>query len=164
MNHYRHRFEHVENYLHHRPPYLLVDEIQMIGERNIVTAKLVAQEDAFIAGHFPGAPIFPGAMMQEFITQSAGILIAANFNPMESYDTSDPSHNEYALGVLMKVNSARYRSFARPGDRLEANIRLNEIIDNLFDFTGRITVREVEIMRIDFRLSNIRSALLNEPA
>ena len=164
MNHYRHRFEHVENYLPHRPPYLLVDEIQMIGERNIVTAKLVAQEDAFIAGHFPGAPIFPGAMMQEFVTQSAGILIAANFNPMESYDTSDPSHNEYALGVLMKVNSARYRSFARPGDRLEANIRLNEIIENLFDFTGRITVREAEIMRIDFRLSNIRSALLNEPA
>ena len=164
MNHYRHRFEHVENYLHHRPPYLMVDEIQMIGESNIVTAKLVAQEDAFIAGHFPGAPIFPGAMMQEFVTQSAGILIAANFNPMESYDTSDPSHNEYALGVLMKVNSARYRSFARPGDRLEANIRLNEIIENLFDFTGRITVRETEIMRIDFRLSNIRSALLNEPA
>ena len=164
MNHYRHRFEHVENYLHHRPPYLLVDEIQMIGERIIVTTKLVAQEDAFIAGHFPGAPIFPGAMMQEFITQSAGILIAANFNPMESYDTSDPSHNEYALGVLMKVNSARYRSFARPGDRLEANIRLNEIIENLFDFTGRITVRETEVMRIDFRLSNIRSALLNEPA
>ena len=142
----------------------MVDEIQMIGESNIVTAKLVAQEDAFIAGHFPGAPIFPGAMMQEFVTQSAGILIAANFNPMESYDTSDPSHNEYALGVLMKVNSARYRSFARPGDRLEANIRLNEIIENLFDFTGRITVRETEIMRIDFRLSNIRSALLNEPA
>ena len=154
----------MENYLHHRPPYLLVDEIQMIGERNIVTAKLVAQEDAFIAGHFPGAPIFPGAMMQEFITQSAGILIAANFNPMESYDTSDPSHNEYALGVLMKVNSARYRSFARPGDRLEANIRLNEIIENLFDFTGRITVREAELMRNAFRLSNITSALLNEPA
>ena len=64
----------------------------------------------------------------------------------------------------MKVNSARYRSFARPGDRLEANVRLNEIIENLFDFTGRITVRETEIMRIDFRLSNIRSALLNEPA
>ena len=164
MNHYRHRFEHVENYLHHRPPYLLVDKIQAIDEREIVTAKLVTEEDVFIAGHFPGAPIFPGAMMQEFITQSAGILIAANFNPMESYDTSDPSHNEYALGVLMKVNSARYRSFARPGDRLEANIRLNEIIENLFDFTGRITVREAEIMRIDFRLSNIRSALLNEPA
>ena len=164
MNHYRHRFEHVENYLHHRPPYLLVDKIQAIDEREIVTAKLVTEEDVFIAGHFPGAPIFPGAMMQEFITQSAGILIAANFNPMESYDTSDPSHNEYALGVLMKVNSARYRSFARPGDRLEANLRLNEIIENLFDFTGRITVREVEIMRIDFRLSNIRSALLNEPA
>jgi 3-hydroxyacyl-[acyl-carrier-protein] dehydratase len=164
MNHYRHRFEHVENYLHHRPPYLLVDKIQAIDEREIVTAKLVTEEDVFIAGHFPGAPIFPGAMMQEFITQSAGILIAANFNPMESYDTSDPSHNEYALGVLMKVNSARYRSFARPGDRLEANIRLNEIIENLFDFTGRITVRETEIMRIDFRLSNIRSALLNKPA
>jgi 3-hydroxyacyl-[acyl-carrier-protein] dehydratase len=164
MNHYRHRFEHVEKYLHHRPPYLLVDEIQAIDEREIVTAKLVTEEDVFIAGHFPGAPIFPGAMMQEFITQSAGILIAANFNPMESYDTSDPSHNEYALGVLMKVNSARYRSFARPGDRLEANIRLNEIIENLFDFTGRITVRETEIMRIDFRLSNIRSAILTENA
>ena len=59
MNHYRHRFEHVENYLHHRPPYLLVDKIQAIDEREIVTAKLVTEEDVFIAGHFPGAPIFP---------------------------------------------------------------------------------------------------------
>jgi len=98
--------------------------------------------------------------MQELVTQSAGILIAANYNPMESYITSDPKHNEYALGVLVKVDSARYRGFARPGDQLTATVNLNEITGTLFDFSGHLHIQEAEIMKINFRLCNIPSSAL----
>ena len=75
MNYYQHRFETVHEYLHHRSPYLLVEEIHSITERQIITSKRVSANEPWIKGHFPGAPIFPGAMMQELVTQSAGILM-----------------------------------------------------------------------------------------
>ena len=160
MKYYQHRFENIDQYLHHRPPYLLVEKIDSLEERQITTSKQVREEEPWISGHFPGAPVFPGAIMQELVTQSAGILIAANYNPMESYITSDPKHNEYALGVLVKVDSARYRGFARPGDQLTATVNLNEITGTLFDFSGHIHIQEAEIMKINFRLCNIPSSAL----
>ena len=160
MKYYQHRFENIDEYLHHRPPYLLVEKIDSLEERQITTSKQVIEEEPWISGHFPGAPVFPGAIMQELVTQSAGILIAANYNPMESYITSDPKHNEYALGVLVKVDSARYRGIARPGDQLPATVNLNEITGTLFDFSGHIHIQEAEIMKINFRLCNIPSSAL----
>ena len=162
MQYHQHRFEKIEDYLHHRPPYLLVEEIVGIGESDIQTSRTISGEEFFLGGHFPGAPVFPGAMMQELVTQSAGILIAANYNPMETYNTADPDFNEFALGVLIKVTSARYRGFARPGDRLDVSVHLNQVAGALFDFSGKIHVQDREIMRIEFRLSNIKSEMLSQ--
>ncbi|MFM2093221.1 MAG: hypothetical protein RIS70_345 [Planctomycetota bacterium] len=157
---YHHEFPTVEQYLHHRPPYLLVDRIVSISDFEIVTEKSVRGDEFFLAGHFPGAPIFPGAMMQELTTQSAGILIAARHNPMKDFDTSDPHFNEYALGVLVRVQQARYRSFSRPGDRMSVRVTLEEQVGDLFDFRASITVDGHEIMRNAFQLTNVRSTTL----
>ena len=92
-----------------------------ISDDEIQTEKLILEDEPYLTGHFPGAPIFPGALMQEFTTQSAGILIAARHNPMRDFNTEDPFYNEYALGVLAKVSGARYKGFARPGDTMQAH-------------------------------------------
>ena len=160
MPYFEHNFDSVEEYLHHRPPYLLVERIVAIKPREIITERRVAGDEYFLAGHFPGAPIFPGAMLQELTTQSAGVLIAARHNPNREYDTSDPFFNEYALGVLVKVNRARYRSFARPGDTLKVTVSLIERVSDLFDFQAQITVAGQTIMQNSFRLSNIPSSVL----
>jgi len=106
----------------------------------------------------------PGAMMQELSTQSAGILIAANHNPMEVYNTEDPFFNEFALGVLVKVKQARYRGFGRPGDVLEATVTIEEQLDSVFDFACTITCGDRQIMRNKFQLTNIRSDVLQGKA
>lgn len=160
MQLHQYQFEKVTDYLHHRDPYLMVDRIVSIGDRSVETAKLVSGNEFFIPGHFPGAPIFPGAMMQELTTQSAGVLIAAKFNPNSEYDTHDPHFNEYALGVLVKVNSARYKSFARPGDELLVSVTLNDVVSGVFDFSASIKVAGKTIMRNTFQLTNIKSSLL----
>lgn len=160
MPDYHHQFDSIEDYLHHRAPYLLVEEIVSIGEDRIQTRTTLRGDEFFLQGHFPGAPILPGALMQEMTTQTAGILIAARFNPMEEFNTHDPHFNEYALGVLMQVQKARYRSFARPGDTLEIVVELVERADRLFDFRGSVAVGERPIMQNEFRLANIRSNLL----
>ena len=162
MKFHQHQFDNVEDYLHHRAPYLMVDRIVSISDNEIQTEHIVTGEEFFIPGHFPGAPIFPGAMMQEFSTQSAGILIAAKYNPMAQYNTHDPKFNEYALGVLVKVKQARYKGFARPGDTLSMRVVLNEQVSNIFDFSATLTVGEKTIMRNQFTLTNIKSTLLWE--
>lgn len=157
---FQHRFDNVEDYLHHRSPYLLVSEIVEIQDRQIHTRHSVSQDAAFIKGHFPGAHIMPGAMMQELSTQSAGILIAANFNPMETYNTHDPFFNEYALGVLVKVKQARYRGFARPGDVLEVVVKIDEQVGDVFDFSCTIRSADSTVMKNRFQLANIKSSIL----
>lgn len=160
MNPIKHRFDNIESYLHHRPPYLLVEEIVSIEPKQIVTRKTVSGDEFFLQGHFPGSPIFPGAMMQELTTQTAGILIAAEYNPMEKYDTADPFFNEYALGVLVKVKRARYRTFARPGDEMQVTVKLDERVSNVFDFSAKIEVNGTTIMSNAFQLTNVLSTVL----
>ena len=160
MNTFCHRYDSPQGYLHHRPPYLLVDEIISISRCEVVTRKTLRGDEFFLTGHFPGAPILPGAIMQEMSTQSAGVLIAGEYNPMEDYDTSDPDHNPYALGVLVKVNRARFRGFARPGQRIEAHVVLNEQVDQLFDFSATLRADERIIMQNQFQLTNISSSSL----
>ena len=69
---YRHEFSSVEDYLHHRDPYLLVRNVESIGDTSIETSTVVTGDEHFLGGHFPGAPIVPGAMLQEMTTQTAG--------------------------------------------------------------------------------------------
>ena len=164
MKYYQHDFDSIEDYLHHRSPYLLVQKILEIGPQKIVAQTKLSGDEFFIAGHFPGAPILPGAMMQEMSTQTAGILIAARYNPMEEFNTHDPFFNEWALGVLVKVNRARYRGFARPGDLLTVSVELNEQVGEMFDFSATISVGEAKIMQNSFRLTNIASKTLQGTA
>lgn len=160
MIYHQHELKSVEDYLHHRPPYLLVDRIVDLQETEVQTEKRVTGDEFYLQGHFPGAPVFPGAMMQELSTQSAGILIASNFNPMPEYNTHDPHFNEFALGVLVRVRNAKFKGFARPGDTLLTTVRLIEHTESAFDFDAKITVGGRTIMQNSFRLANIESRLL----
>ena len=157
---YQYDFANVEQYLHHRPPYLMVDGIEVLDSTSITTIKHVTGEEFFFPGHFPGAPVFPGAMLQEVATQSAGILIAARHNPMSEYETSDPLFNEYALGVLVRVRASKFRGFVRPGDTIRAQVELIDRLNQQFEFRARLTVGDRMVMRQEFQLANIRSEVL----
>ncbi|MGB7326683.1 MAG: hypothetical protein WBD31_17540 [Rubripirellula sp.] len=160
MTYYEHRFDRVEDYLHHRSPYLLVDRIVSISKDEVQTEKRIGGDEFYLQGHFPGAAVFPGAMMQELSTQSAGVLIAANYNPMQHYDTHDPHFNKFALGVLVRVKGARFRGFAKPGETLQTQVKLVDHTANLFDFAAKILVDGKTIMKNSFQLATVESELL----
>ena len=139
----------------------MVDSIESLEDHAITTIAEVTGKEFYLAGHFPGAPIVPGAILQEMTTQSAGILIAARFNPMEEFNTEDPFFNEYALGVLVRVKGSRFRDFARPGDTLQIRVKLAALIgENFFEFTARVTRCSQLIMSNRFQLTNIPSRSL----
>ena len=65
----------IKTLLHHREPYLLVDKVLEINPHKIKTQKIHTGSEFYIQGHFPGAPVVPGAMQQEMCTQAAGLLL-----------------------------------------------------------------------------------------
>ena len=150
----------IQKLLHHRDPYLLIDEVIELSESAITSIKTVSlTKDNFLKGHFPNAPVVPGAMMQEMTTQSAGLLMTKFFSPIENYDSE--STKGYAIGVLSKIYGAKFLNFAKPNDRLEIKVKLLDRENNYFIFSGEIRKNNSEtIMKNKFALTIISDDFL----
>ena len=98
----------------YRYPSMLVDAIIEHDEgRRIVAVKNVTVGEEFFQGHFPGAPLMPGVLMMETLTQVAAILLLQRGD-------ARPNAHVYLRGV----NDARFRRQVVPGDRLRLEVTL----------------------------------------
>lgn len=102
--------------LPHRPPFRFVDVVDecVPGER--VTARYrVTGDEAFLAGHFPGNPIFPGVIQLEALAQAGGIALLADAR--------------YAgkLPLFGGVEEVRFRRIVKPGDDLVLDVTLERL-------------------------------------
>ncbi len=139
--------------LHHRPPYLLLDEVISHSKEKLHARKTCKGSDYFIQGHFPNAPVVPGAMMQEMTTQAAGALLAEHFSPVQDYDSEVTKG--FAIGVLRAVHNAKFKSFARPDEVMDIQVKLIQNLENSFRFQGSIEINGNKIMSNEFTLINI---------
>jgi UDP-N-acetylglucosamine acyltransferase len=102
------------NRLCYRHPSMLVDAIaEHEAGKRIVAFKNVTVNEEFFQGHFPGAPLMPGVLMLETLTQVAAVLL------LERGDAR-PNAHVYLRGV----NDARFRRQVVPGDRLRLDVSL----------------------------------------
>jgi UDP-N-acetylglucosamine acyltransferase len=93
---------------------MLVDAItEHEPGRRLVAVKNVTVSEEFFQGHFPGAPLMPGVLMLESLSQVAAILL------LERVDAR-PNIRVYLRGV----NGAKFRKQVVPGDRLRLEISL----------------------------------------
>jgi UDP-N-acetylglucosamine acyltransferase len=98
----------------HRYPSMLVDAItEYDAGRRLVAVKNVTVNEEFFQGHFPGAPLMPGVLMLESLSQVAAILL------VQRGDAS-PNTRVYLRGV----NDAKFRKQVVPGDRLRLEVSL----------------------------------------
>src|SRR6266851_1615606 len=98
----------------YRHPSLLVDAIsEHEPGRRLVAHKNVTVNEDFFQGHFPGAPLMPGVLMLETLSQVAAILLVERGG-------KPPSMRVYLRGV----NNAKFRKQVVPGDRLRLEILL----------------------------------------
>ena len=148
----------IKTLLHHREPYLLVDKVLEINPHKIKTQKIHTGSEFYIQGHFPGAPVVPGAMQQEMCTQAAGLLLTKYHAPVQNYDSEVTKG--WAIGVLNKVESAKYLSIVKPDTAIDIEVELLESFENLFKFRAKVSQRGELKSKMRFNLMNISDQYL----
>ena len=102
--------------LPHRPPFRFVDVVESCEPGASVRARyLVTGREPFLAGHFPGNPVFPGVLQLEALAQAGAIALL--------------SDERFAgrLTLFGGVERARFRRIVRPGDDLLLNVSLERL-------------------------------------
>jgi UDP-N-acetylglucosamine acyltransferase len=98
--------------LPYRYPSILVDAIvEHEPGRRLLAVKNVTVNEEFFQGHFPGAPLMPGVLMIEALSQAATVLLAGR---------ADAPAN--ASAYLRRVENAKFRRQVVPGDRLDLEV------------------------------------------
>ena len=133
----------IQQILPHRYPFLLVDKVIELEPRvRIVGIKQVTINEAFFAGHFPGAPVMPGVLQIEALAQVGAILALREFEDRNS-----------KIPFFSGIENAKFRRPVVPGDTLRLEVTALRIGSKVQKMRGVATVddqvaTEAEIMCI----------------
>lgn len=115
--------------LPHRPPFRFVDGVdELVPGVSVLARYRVTGDEPFLAGHFPGNPVFPGVLQLEALAQAGAIGLL-----------SDPRYAD-KLPLFGGVEKARFRRLIRPGDELALEVILERLGGHGGWGRGRATV------------------------
>lgn len=101
----------IEKLIPQRYPFLMLDRVLEIVEgKSIKALKNISMNEECFKGHFPDAPVFPGAFIAEAMAQSACILLKKSIHDIKATLF-------YVTGVKL-----RFYKPVVPGDQLIVNI------------------------------------------
>lgn len=110
--------EELKEFLPHRDPMLLVDEIEIDAEGTAHARYRIKEDEFFCKGHFPGNPIVPGVIQCEIMAQSCALLV------------KDEIVGKTTL--YSGLDNVRFKHPVYPGDLCEITAHLKSKRGNLF--------------------------------
>lgn len=125
----------------HRPPFLYVDEVVEITNRRIVARKFVDPAMDCFRGHYPGNPVFPGVLICECCFQAGAILISHAIGGWTA---------DQGVPVLTRISDARFRRIVRPGETLDLDVVVDDLVDQAYYCTARASVGSEATLRVQF--------------
>lgn len=96
----------------------------------------VRGDEAFLRGHFPGAPLFPGVLLVEACAQLAGVVAQ-----------SDPTLPPLPNLKLTALRNIKILGSARPGETLRLEARIAGRMGHLVEAEVSATVAEVPVLK-----------------
>lgn len=105
----------IQKYLPHRYPFLLVDRVLELKERDYILAiKNVSINEPFFQGHFPQKAVMPGVLIVEAMAQAAGIL---------GFKTLNKTPEDGSLYLFVGADNVRFKRQVVPGDQLSMKVQ-----------------------------------------
>jgi 3-hydroxyacyl-[acyl-carrier-protein] dehydratase len=102
--------------LPHRPPFRFVDRVvELVPGERVTAGYTVTGDEDFLAGHFPGRPVFPGVLQLEALAQAGAIAVLVQ----ELYADRLP--------LFGGVEEVRFRRQVVPGDELLLDVTLERM-------------------------------------
>jgi 3-hydroxyacyl-[acyl-carrier-protein] dehydratase len=124
-----------------RPPFLFVEKIIEESENKIITSLRLTGEEEFFKGHFPGNPIMPGVLLQEALFQTGALLMSRKAGN--------------GLGVVTRVQNAKFKNMVRPLDEIVMEVELVEQISNASYMKGKTSVNGKIVLSIEFAVASV---------
>ena len=122
----------------HRPPMLLVDSVVEQNEQTIHCQKTFHADEYFFQGHYPDEPIVPGVILCECAAQCGAILLSSRVG------------DQPGVPVLTRMNDVKFKQIVRPGDTIDMNVTLDDVVSNAFFLTGKVSVAGKLAVRFNF--------------
>ena len=122
--------------LPHGPQFRFVDRVT-----NLVPGKQgrgeyrIRGDEPFLAGHFPGNPLFPGVLLVEAAAQLAGVVVQ-----------SDPEIPPLPGLKLTALRGVKILGAARPGEVLQLEARITGRLANLVQASAVVSVNGKTIL------------------
>jgi len=130
-------------FLPHGPEFRFLDRV--IGLNPGISgqaAYTLRGDEPFLAGHFPGAPLFPGVLLVEGAAQLAGVVAQ-----------SDPVHGQLPGLKLTAIRQAKILGSARPGETIIFRASVSGRWENLVQATASAEVNGKTILDAVITLS-----------
>ena len=118
----------LKEYLPHREPMLLIDEIEMNEDGTCLARYRIKEDEFFCRGHFPGNPIVPGVIQCEIMAQSCALLVKDEIQSRTTLYTG--------------IDKVRFKNMVRPGDLVEVTASLIMKRRNLFYCKAELKVED----------------------
>ena len=122
-------YEQILGLIPHRPPFLFIDDCEIIEDgKKGIASRVFKSDEYFFKGHFPDNPIVPGVIIVEALAQTAGIVVSQS---LKEYPKKSV--------LFMSVNKAKFRKPILPDDKIIFNVDFINKVRNVYKFYGIAT-------------------------